>query len=149
MPTGQILLLFLFSKMYYILLIFNKYEKLIISQLGIDKPEHIFHLNRRDKQVATSAGISAFGCVVSHADTGSSFLGHCYHISICLFLNQSSDSHFKLPPVLRTILPPIFCNIIYRNGYLQLNHSRCKFLAWRMNWVMDGIHEYKLGFLYT
>lgn len=97
-PTGQILVVFLFPKMYYILLILNKYEKVIISQLRIDKPEHISHLNRRDKQVATDAAISAFGCAVSQADTVSSFLGHCYHISICLFLDQSSDSHSTRPP---------------------------------------------------
>eukprot|EP00070_Physeter_catodon_P028243 XP_028335137.1 cAMP-regulated phosphoprotein 21 isoform X14 [Physeter catodon] len=38
----------------FYLLIRNKYEKLIISQLRIDKLEHISHLNGRDKQVATS-----------------------------------------------------------------------------------------------
>ena len=63
-------------------------------------------LNRRDKQVATSSALSAFGCAVSWADTVSSFLGHCYHISICLFLDQGSGSHSKKSLVLRTILLP-------------------------------------------
>lgn len=54
-------LLFLFCTMHYILLILNKYEKAIISQLRIDKLEHISHLNRQDKQVATSTAISGFG----------------------------------------------------------------------------------------
>lgn len=99
-------LLFLFCKMHSILLILNKYKKPIISQLRIDKLEHICHLNRRAKQVATSSASSAFGCVVSWADTVSSFSGHCYCISIGLFLDQVSDSHSKKPPVLRTILLP-------------------------------------------
>lgn len=109
---GTRLLLSLFCKMHYILLILNKYEKVVISQLRIDKPEHISHLNRQDKQVATSTAISALGCAVSQADTVGSFLGHSYLISICLFLDEGSDSRSRLPPVLGTILQPTFPDII-------------------------------------
>lgn len=78
--------------------------------------------------------------------TLSSFLGQWSHISVGLFLDQGSDSHSKKPPVLRTILLPTVCNVIERNGQLQLNHSRCRSVAWGAYWEMDGIHEYKLGF---
>lgn len=83
---GSKQLLFLFCMVHYILLILNKYEKAIISQLRIDKLERISHLSRQDKQVATSTAMSVFGRAV--------FLGrHCW------FILRSLLSHFSFPIV--------------------------------------------------
>jgi hypothetical protein len=82
---------FLFCKMYYSWLILHKYERMIVSQLPIDKLEHIFHLSMQDKQAARGSATSASDKACPRQELLGSFLGHHYVIFSSLNLHRSSD----------------------------------------------------------